>query len=109
MEANRLIFMKHLTGGTTKAPAVVGTVPPAMVSEEKKDDQAPASVPASRASTAASGSKKEKKDTFVIARHVSDFGHVVLGQTRKRTFKITNTSALGQLSWVCIDVGGTPG
>ncbi|GMH58813.1 hypothetical protein TrST_g5240 [Triparma strigata] len=103
MEANRLIFMKHLSGATAKSPpvdAAGNASAPAVISEEKKDDTV-ANVPASRASTANSKKDKKKKgDDFIIARHVSDFGHVVLGQTRKRTFKITNTSALGQLSWV---------
>ena len=37
---------------------------------------------------------------FIIAAHVCDFGNVVSGTTRKRVFKVTNTSATGPLSWV---------
>ena len=104
MEANRLIFMKHLTGQAvpvsrskpSENPNAI-TSAPATISEEKKDDAANLEKPSTATSTASS---KKKKDAFVIARHVSNFGHVILGQTRKRTFKITNTSALGQLSWV---------
>ena len=106
MEANRLIFMKHLTGeavpvnwgATVENPNAI-TSAPAIVSEEKKDDTPSLEKPSTATSTASSR-KKAKKDPFTIARHVSNFGHVILGQTRKRTFKITNTSALGQLSWV---------
>uniref|UniRef100_A0A7S2QVW6 MSP domain-containing protein n=2 Tax=Triparma pacifica TaxID=91992 RepID=A0A7S2QVW6_9STRA len=104
MEANRLIFMKHLTGQAVPVnrSAASGnpnaiTSAPATISEEKKDDTVSLEKPSTAASTASS---KKKKDPFIIARHVSNFGHVILGQTRKRTFKITNTSALGQLSWV---------
>jgi hypothetical protein len=96
MEANRLIFMRHLKSLVGPAPPLdpANTSGAAVISatEEKKDDSVPAA--------AATKGDKEKKDDFIIARHVSDFGHVVLGQTRKRAFKITNTSANGQLSWV---------
>ena len=37
---------------------------------------------------------------FIIAAHVCDFGNVVSGTTRKRVFKVTNTSSTGPLSWV---------
>ena len=114
MEANRLVFVKHLTGqaipqvhesGSRRNSKVDVTVsPPATIAEEKKDDTAGHTSAAATTTTAnkklGKGQKKQKKKAFIIARHVSDFGHVVLGQTRKRTFKITNTSALGQLSWV---------
>jgi hypothetical protein len=36
---------------------------------------------------------------LVIARYVCDFGHVIIGQTKKKVFKITNASLHGQLSW----------
>ena len=100
MEANRLIFMKHLKSLAEPAPPLdpASTTGAATVSitEEKKDDLPP--VPSTASAKKDKG--KEKKDEFIIARHVSDFGHVVLGQTRKRTFKVTNTSAVGQLSWI---------
>lgn len=36
---------------------------------------------------------------LVIARYVCDFGNVIIGQTKKKVFKITNASTSGQLSW----------
>ena len=110
MEANRLIYIRQLSSkepqplleGDVSSPAVIGTVN----GEEKKEELSPRTVKAptsKKPSTSASSKSKDDalaEDNFVIARHVSDFGHIVLGQTRKRTFKITNTSGLGQLSWV---------
>ncbi|KAJ1445550.1 hypothetical protein M885DRAFT_473458 [Pelagophyceae sp. CCMP2097] len=36
---------------------------------------------------------------FVLSWHACDFGNVVAGTTRKRSFKVTNTSRTGPLSW----------
>jgi len=40
------------------------------------------------------------KNIFVIARHLADFGHVVVGQSKKRVFRVTNMSQTGPLSFV---------
>jgi len=37
---------------------------------------------------------------WVVAWHACDFGNVVSGVTRKRVFRVTNTSSSGALSWV---------
>jgi hypothetical protein len=38
--------------------------------------------------------------SLVAARYICDFGNVIIGQTKKKIFKITNASLIGQLSWV---------
>jgi len=99
------------SGENRNEDAVV--VPPAVISpidEEKKEETTPRQTPPKKAlgrttKTKSSGGGKIKNadkedDGFIIARHCCDFGHIVVGQTRKRTFRITNTSPLGQLSWV---------
>jgi hydrocephalus-inducing protein len=37
--------------------------------------------------------------TFFVARYVIDLGHVVLGFKRRKSFRVTNASALGAVSW----------
>ena len=41
-----------------------------------------------------------KVGDIVAARYLCDFGNVIIGQTRKKIFKITNASLVGQLNWV---------
>ncbi|KAG5176523.1 hypothetical protein JKP88DRAFT_130991, partial [Tribonema minus] len=36
---------------------------------------------------------------YVAARHVADFGHVICGATKKRTFRVVNTGRAGAVSW----------
>ena len=36
---------------------------------------------------------------IVAATYLCDFGNVIIGQSRKKAFKITNASILGQLNW----------
>eukprot|EP00605_Chrysophyceae_sp_TOSAG23-4_P000636 GSChrysophyteH1.ASY1.ANO1.717.1 assembled CDS len=36
---------------------------------------------------------------IVAATHLCDFGNVIIGQSRKKAFKITNASLVGQLNW----------
>ena len=35
----------------------------------------------------------------VSANYICDFGNVIIGQTRKKIFKVTNGSVVGQLNW----------
>ena len=51
------------------------------------------------AATKKKASERGKPKEWVVAWHECDFGNVVRGVTRKRVFKITNTSAQGALSW----------
>jgi hydrocephalus-inducing protein len=44
-------------------------------------------------------SKNINLQELVIARYVCDFGNVIIGQTKKKMFKITNASLSGQLNW----------
>ncbi|RYH22951.1 hypothetical protein EON65_18485, partial [archaeon] len=37
---------------------------------------------------------------IVAGRYLCDFGNVIIGQTKKKIFKITNASLVGQLSWL---------
>lgn len=36
---------------------------------------------------------------IVTANYLCDFGNVIVGQTRKKIFKVTNASVVGQLNW----------
>ena len=45
-------------------------------------------------------SKYIELKSLVAARYICDFGNVIIGQTKKKIFKITNASLVGQLSWV---------
>lgn len=36
----------------------------------------------------------------VVGRYVCDFGHVIMGQTKKKIFKISNASLSSQLNWI---------
>lgn len=60
-----------------------------------------------RAGTAAAGvmggggSSAGSKDaaSYTIARHVADFGNVVVGFTKTKGFRVANTGKLGPVSW----------
>ncbi|CAM9929944.1 unnamed protein product [Sphacelaria rigidula] len=49
-------------------------------------------------SLAGSGGGKDA-GLYVVARHVADFGNVVLGFTKKKTFRVFNAGKLGPVSW----------
>jgi len=36
---------------------------------------------------------------IIAATHLCDFGNVIIGQSRKKAFKVTNASLVGQLNW----------
>ena len=36
---------------------------------------------------------------IIAANYICDFGNVIMGQTRKKIFKVTNASVVGQLNW----------
>ena len=40
-----------------------------------------------------------KLTEIVAATHLCDFGNVIIGQSRKKVFKITNAALVGQLNW----------
>ena len=44
-------------------------------------------------------SKSINIKSVVSAQYLCDFGHVILGSMKKKVFKVTNTSLIGQLSW----------
>lgn len=37
---------------------------------------------------------------ITVGRYICDFGNVIIGQSKKKMFKITNASLFGQLSWL---------
>lgn len=47
------------------------------------------------------GSSTDSKDaaSYTIARHVADFGNVVVGFTKTKAFRVANTGKLGPVSW----------
>lgn len=51
--------------------------------------------------TGGGGSSTDSKDaaSYTIARHVADFGNVVVGFTKTKVFRVANTGKLGPLSW----------
>eukprot|EP01032_Pedospumella_encystans_P008479 gene8479-10061_t len=44
--------------------------------------------------------KNVRLGSIVAAHYVCDFGNVIIGQTRKKIFKITNASLFSKLNWV---------
>lgn len=53
---------------------------------------------AAGAGTGSVGSK-DVAASYTVARHVADFGNVVVGFTKTRAFRVANTGKLGPLSW----------
>ncbi|CAM9191035.1 unnamed protein product, partial [Phaeothamnion confervicola] len=51
-----------------------------------------------RGGTACSG-RNGAEASIVVGRHVADFGHVIVGLTKRRTFRVVNTGGVGPLSW----------
>lgn len=51
--------------------------------------------------TGGGGSSVDSKDaaSYTIARHVADFGNVVVGFTKTKAFRVANTGKLGPVSW----------
>lgn len=51
--------------------------------------------------TGGSGSSADSKDaaSYTVARHVADFGNVVVGFTKTKAFRVANTGKLGPVSW----------
>lgn len=50
---------------------------------------------------AGGGSSANSKDAppYTVARHVADFGNVVVGFTKTKAFRVANTGKLGPVSW----------
>jgi hypothetical protein len=75
-----------------------GNVPGVSSSTEKPARQRASSIAASDAHQtnhrAAASDDSQKAPPFVLSRHVLDFGNVVVGSVKKKTFKITNTGHL---------------
>lgn len=42
---------------------------------------------------------KEAAASYTVARHVADFGNVVVGFTKTKAFRVANTGKLGPVSW----------
>ncbi|CAM9169791.1 unnamed protein product [Choristocarpus tenellus] len=74
----------------------------ALTTENKNGSRAESMV--ERASSRAGGKSRTAQDVpethYVIARHVADFGNVVVGFTKKKVFRIVNTGKVGPVSWV---------
>lgn len=42
---------------------------------------------------------KDSAGSYTVARHVADFGNVVVGFTKTKAFRVANTGKLGPVSW----------
>ena len=91
MEANRLVYVQHLRelwGGAAAAPpGPASAAPPSPRLPERPPSAATGVEAASRGAD------------FVLARYLLDFGNVVQGSSRRRSFRVTNSSRAGPLSW----------
>eukprot|EP01034_Spumella_vulgaris_P022205 gene22205-28319_t len=84
VEMQRLVLQRHLSSAVAKIV-------------QNPTEQSPRSGDSSLQQLIA---KNVDLKNIVAAHYLCDFGNVVLGQTRKKIFKITNASLVGQLNWV---------
>eukprot|EP00606_Chrysophyceae_sp_TOSAG23-5_P000584 GSChrysophyteH2.ASY1.ANO1.693.1 assembled CDS len=86
---DKVIEVTEELAKTAAAPAVVEV-------EEEKPKRGAKGKPSA---TKVEISKHIDMTKIVAATHLCDFGNVIIGQSRKKAFKITNASLLGQLNW----------
>ena len=96
-EARRIYFMRHLEEvSSTSALALAAPGSAATPGSPRVGTPSPrgSRSAASKRGGSARSSSKPVAPAFVIAEYVANFGNVVYGTTRKKVFRVTNTSPI---------------